>query len=99
MCNQSKDTENPKRDAFWKYLVRISAGTWATPTKVLREFRQCLQAKPGEEPSNKASHALFSHRFTQLFFFYIFLKDLLHRKSVRYTGSQNYKIVPLTNLP
>jgi len=27
----------------------------------------------------------------QLFFFY---KDLLHRKSVRYTGLQNYEIVP-----
>jgi len=26
-------------------------------------------------------------------------KDLLHRKSVRYTGLQNYEIVPLTNLP
>jgi hypothetical protein len=28
-----------------------------------------------------------------------FLKDLLHRKSMRYTGLQNYKIIPLTNLP
>jgi len=26
-------------------------------------------------------------------------KDLLHRKSVRYTGLQNYEIIPLTNLP
>ena len=26
-------------------------------------------------------------------------KDLLHRKSVRYTGLQNYEIVHLTNLP
>ena len=30
---------------------------------------------------------------------YFFYKDLLHRKSVRYTGLQNYEIVPLTNLP
>ena len=29
----------------------------------------------------------------------IFFKDLLHSKSVRYTGLQNYEIVPLTNLP
>jgi len=28
-----------------------------------------------------------------------FFKDLLHRKSVRYTGLQNYEIVPLINLP
>jgi len=28
-----------------------------------------------------------------------FFKDLLHRKSVRYTRLQNYEIVPLTNLP
>ena len=28
-----------------------------------------------------------------------FFKDLLHRKLVRYTGLQNYEIVPLTNLP
>jgi len=44
--------ENPKRDAFWKYPVLISAGTWATLTKVLREFRQCLQAKSGVQPSS-----------------------------------------------
>ena len=30
---------------------------------------------------------------------FLFFKDLLHRKSVRYTGLQNYKIVPVTNLP
>ena len=29
---------------------------------------------------------------------FFFLKDLLHRKSVRYTGLQNYEIVPLTSL-
>jgi hypothetical protein len=29
----------------------------------------------------------------------VFLTDLVHRKSVRYTGLQNYKIIPLTNLP
>ena len=34
--------------------------------------------------------------FLSIFFF---VKDLLHRKSVRYTGLQNYEIVPLTNLP
>ena len=31
--------------------------------------------------------------------FFYFFKDLLHRKSVTYTGLQNYEIVPLTNLP
>ena len=29
---------------------------------------------------------------------FFFKKDLLLRKSVRYTGLQNYEIVPLTNL-
>jgi len=43
--------------------------------------------------STFCSHGVF------YLFIYLKKKDLLHRKSVRYTGLQNYEIVPLINLP
>ena len=43
--------------------------------------------------------SLYPGHCTKQFRCVFFFKDLLHRKSVRYTGLQNYEIVPLTNLP
>ena len=48
--------------------------------------------------SESSASSLRTISLCELLFFF-FLKDLLHRKSVRYTELQNYEIVPLTNLP